>query len=174
MFFKNKRKGRFLKMKNKWFVGIGVLLVFWFILAGCTTAGSSPGTTPQPVAGGGGETNNEEKTIVITGFDLEGQTPTNAYLINEGADPWQDPDWVMYCMVDNTIFDGNTITLPLWVHDGKEVGTRFTGTGKYRLLVVIDDWSGRYMWVDRVNGGVDLDIKEAVTTVRWSDFDKQW
>jgi hypothetical protein len=31
-------KGRFSKMKNKWFVGLGVLLVIGFILAGCDTS----------------------------------------------------------------------------------------------------------------------------------------
>ena len=121
------------------------------------------------------QNNTEPKSIVITGVNLpRGQTPTMVYLINEGANPWEDPDWALYCVVDNTVFRNRTITIPLWISDGKEVGTRFTGTGKFRLLVVIGDWAGRYMWVDRANGGVDLDIRETVTTLRWSDFDQQW
>ena len=46
MFYKIKLKGRLLKMKTKWFVGIGVLLLCGFVLAGCAT-GAGIGTTPQ-------------------------------------------------------------------------------------------------------------------------------
>jgi hypothetical protein len=41
MFFENKRERKYEKMKNKWILGFGVLLIAGFISAGCTTISSS-------------------------------------------------------------------------------------------------------------------------------------
>jgi hypothetical protein len=49
MYVSQNKIGRLLKMKNKWFLGIGVLLACGFILVGCASeANPSSGTTPQP------------------------------------------------------------------------------------------------------------------------------
>jgi predicted small secreted protein len=68
MFFIINRKGRFLKMKNKWFMGIGVLLVFGFVLAGCATSNGGGGSD---LPGGGGEPveGNGTDTVVISGVE---------------------------------------------------------------------------------------------------------
>jgi hypothetical protein len=71
MFFIIDWKGRFLKMKNKWFVGIGVLLVLGFVLAGCGTAGGSLETTPQPESEPSPATTPQQRSITVTGITYE-------------------------------------------------------------------------------------------------------
>jgi hypothetical protein len=168
-------------MKNKWFTSIGVLLVFWLVLTGCASTGAvtpeepTPGTIPQPA---GDTANTDEKTIVITGFELEswglaGRMPDIGYLRHPG-----DQNWVAYCKVEPGVnYKDGTITLWLWVNDGKDVGTRWTGIGEYELLLEIKpaQTAGKsamaFVKVD-TNGNVEnVAIKEAETTFKWSEFD---
>jgi hypothetical protein len=82
MFLIINRKGRFLKMKNKWFVGFCVLLAVGFVLAGCNT-GSDPSGEHDPALVGTWEETWETMTFNSDGgfiVYLMGQsvTPPNA------------------------------------------------------------------------------------------------
>ena len=136
-----------------------MVLVFGLVLFSCDT-GTSDFTN-----GGGGEPNSEPKTIIITGFNLEGKTPTKGDIIDTD---WNN--WKVYASggvePGNNYKDG-IITLYLWNNDGSG---RFTGTGLYSLLVTVTDGESRSTYV--FNGAVD--IKKAETTVEWSDFEFGW
>jgi hypothetical protein len=79
MFFRINRKGRFFEMKNKLFACIGVLLVFGFVLAGCTSNSPALGTTPLP------------KSLTVTGFPEPSVRTLVVITIRDGADPWDKP-----------------------------------------------------------------------------------
>jgi hypothetical protein len=66
-------------MKEKLFVGIGVLFVIGFVLTGCATDGSSPEITPQL------------KSFTITGFPEPSVRTLAVITIRDGADPWEKP-----------------------------------------------------------------------------------
>ncbi|MDR2446127.1 MAG: hypothetical protein LBD58_02355 [Treponema sp.] len=151
MFFRINWKGRFLKMRNKWFAGLCVLLVFGFVLAGC------------PTNGGGGETNNEPKTIVITGFNLDSQPDEmGAFLLI---------DWETGGPAGGGASrDGDTCTIKL-----QKGGVPWTGTGEYFLIFEFRpgiNGGKRTLWVYQDYSL--LAINKAVTTVKWSDFGEPW
>lgn len=71
----NKRKKILLKMKNKWFIGLGALLVFSFVLAACsdesTDMGSAPTVTSVITADGETDAKNwKSKTSFVKGTDI--------------------------------------------------------------------------------------------------------
>ena len=155
MFFKINWKGRFLKMKNRWFVGIGVLLVFGFVLTGCATTNGGG----QQQQGGGGEPNNEPKTIVITGFNLDSQPEEmGAFLL------W---DWESGGPAGGGAGrDGDTLTINLMAS-----GKPWTGTDECFLLFEVKpgiNGGERSLWV--YQNWTKIAINKAVTTVKWSDF----
>ena len=161
MFFKFNWKGRFLKMKNRWFVGIGVLLVFGFVLTGCAT--TNGGGQQQQGGGGGGEPNNEPKTIVITGFNLDSQPEEmGAFLLI---------DWETGGPAGGGASrDGDTCTIKL-----QKGGIPWTGTGEYFLIFEFRpgiNGGKRTLWAYQDYS--HLAINKAVTTVKWSDFGEPW
>jgi hypothetical protein len=158
-------------MKNKFSV-LGMLamaLIFGFVLSACATA-EVPTAEASSGTDGGGESNNEEKTIIITGFSQSGITPLKGDLI--------DPDWDNWTNIANgrlvlgTNYDGETATIWLWT-EGKD-GERWTGTGEYSLIleVIPAREAGKKSSEYVLNRNVD--IKEAETTVQWSDFEYGW
>jgi hypothetical protein len=124
--------------------------------------------TSQAAYAAGGQENKEPKTIIVTGFNLSGKTPTKGILIHPNWDNWTE---VAAAGVESGFnYIDNTITLWFWVSDG----VRWTGTGEYSLLVDVRPGreagkSGSVYFLNR-----SVDIKEAETTVKWSDFEYGW
>jgi hypothetical protein len=160
-------------MKNNSFLALGILvmvLIFGFVMAGCATAEAPTMGAPTAEVPDGDESNNEEKTIVITGFGQSGITPLKGDLI--------DPDWDNWTniasgrLVLGTNYDGETATIWLWT-EGKD-GERWTGTGEYSLILEVipareDGKISSEYYLNR-----NVIIKEAETTVQWSDFEYGW
>jgi hypothetical protein len=184
MFFRINKKGRFLKMKNKWFVGIGVFLVMGLVLAGCKTDGNN-------------ELNTDPKSIKIIGFNLTGYEKFFVFVSETPQLNWSSKRH----FESRTNISGPEITVELapTFYDESEgkvkVGEPWTGSGKYYLWIQIDEpWvdgknpaPGRPVYFYAVHGtssisdGVEVDysnangiapiyIEEAVTILEFSKF----
>jgi hypothetical protein len=158
-------------MKNKLFVGIGVLLLCGFVLVGCVSAGTSPETTPQP------------KFLTITGVPA-GQN-ANLGLSVYGVKGRNDVASATVLLADLGAGE-HDITYSIHVgeesHDDNAVA--WTGSGEY--VVWIDFFqinpqdSTRTKTVYYYGGGTGDIIPFYFTdetpskTVAWDQFEKVW
>jgi hypothetical protein len=157
---------RSLQMKKGNFFVSGmftlVLVALGLILVGCPNGTTEPYTGP--------------KTIKITGYDSE---PITAYIMTlqseaEGTSSWSPTAYAIKKI------NGRTITYPLAIWDYPDwndpKSERWTGTGKFFIIIECyppKDSSrdgAKYGYsVDGINPTA-VDIKSAVTTLKWSKF----
>ena len=167
-------------MKKDNFFVLGMLVMaLGLILAGCAT---STGGGDDAVRGDDGI----PKTIIITGFDLQLEGTRSFWVVLTGD--WDDErnDWIIPANskeeVDgqpSLILDGQTLTVPLWNYDDNELLTRWTGTGEYGINFHIFPSTEHgtvetYRYLYNMPGKRTVDIKDAETTVTWSDFVFGW
>jgi len=134
---------------------LALVLTLGLVLASCATMSG----------------NREPKTIIITGYNLQGRTPVNGIILSSW-EPWTEAASGGVELGNN--FVGDTITL--YLHEPNS-SRRFTGNGGYSLIVNVTPAIERgksgsaYLYN---NNGSGVIINEAVTTIEWSHFEHGW
>jgi hypothetical protein len=155
-------------MKKNSFLVLGMLamvLTFGFVLSGCATAKAPAAAVPAD--------DGVEKTIFITGFDLPaaGIKQIKVDLTGDWVD---EQDW--WIIPANCVAKAEGQTLTAWLWRPNVDGERWTGTGKYGINIYLISESGpvktyRYGYH---TGNEWVTIKDAETTLNWSDFVFAW
>jgi hypothetical protein len=135
-------------MKSKRFVGIGVLLVFGFILAGCATNGSSEDTS--------------EKIITITGLP---ETITGEF----GLGLKTSKDDSSTEIGGNAPIVNRSVTIWVWYNTGS-YWTNWHGTGDFYIECFSEEGANPDPSVYRTIKKIS--INSANTTVDFSEFEK--
>jgi len=141
-------------MKKGRFFVLGMLALA-LALSGCDTGGDEP--------------NNEPKTIVITGFSLQGKTDIKVYQVSS--------IYEMDLGNDTTVYGGagpdltGDIAIERYNKDGKP----WTGTGKYYIYLQVSPANGGkgrsgYFYSSDGKNPAQVNIKDKVTKLEWSKF----
>ncbi|GHV74677.1 hypothetical protein AGMMS49940_19790 [Spirochaetia bacterium] len=152
-------------MKKNKFSVLVMVLTFGFVLLGCVTA-------DKPVSA---EVPGVPKTIIITGFNLpvEGIREVNVELTGDWVD--EQNAWIRPASGVAQL-NGQTLIAELWTNGLTD--TSWTGTGEYGIIVQIKPRTGKtvadYRYRFNMPGEHSLNIKDAETTLAWSDFVFGW
>jgi hypothetical protein len=151
------------EMKNKWFAGIGVLLVFGFVLAGCQT---NPETSPQP------ETTPQPKSLTITGMPA-------GYSANLIVEEEVEPYTRVAIGAANLGEQDVTFNLVLGEDPWNNDAAPWTGSGEYIVQIIIwqtsDDGSPkRYYYDSTVNPKLIFTDETPSQTVAFDLFKEPW
>jgi hypothetical protein len=168
--FNSGKTAKDFQMKNNSFLILGMsvmVLALGLVLSGCATQ------APSAEMPSGGDSNNEEKTIVITGFNLpmDGIEEIKVDLTGDWVD---EQEWWIIPANCVAKVDGQTLTAWLYFTDSDE---RWTGTGEYGINIFISSATDETVKVYRYGyntGSEGVTIKDAETTLEWSDFVFAW
>ena len=163
-------------MKNKWLVGISVLLIFGFILAGCATnADIDNGITPQP------------KTLTITGFPEPSVRTLAVIKIYDGADPWNKPVVASAGAAVRPESTDCTFSLHVGGDEWDNAAADWTGSGEYLIWLFIyrnDSWEPvgqqtmtEYGFVGGTNDIINYTFTDETPSITFSfsnDFKERW
>jgi hypothetical protein len=159
--------------KKPVFLVLAILLGFEFVLSGCAT-------DPLPAAEApADEVFTDEapavpKTLIITGFNLpmEGIRQIKVDLTGDWLD---EQNWWVIPANCVAKVDGQTLTAWLYVGDSDE---RWTGTGEYGVNIYLISEEDKppitYRYRYNMPGIRTVNIKDAETTLEWSNFVFAW
>jgi hypothetical protein len=161
---------------NKIFVFgmLTMVLTLGLVLAGCSTTNATS-------SGNVGD-DGVPKTIIINGFN---PPPAKIYRVELTGDFSGELFEFIVLAADDAKLDGQILTAELFGVDGsgKSSGKRWTGTGEYSVNIRIVPSTGkivkfyRYRYTfndDGIHNDVRVNIKDAVTTLAWTDFKFAW